>query len=741
MGLEAEPAAVRSGGNAHLREAIAVGKSFNGRDEPLAVAWILDDVAVDPWFNQSRDTAPPRGDHRTAGRKRFDRRSWERVVKSGMDQGIARAIQDGKLRLIDVAAECHVRTHAQSAGDPIERCGWSASCHDQRDLQAHLASTGNRDQAAEEPLENVIVADEEQPHVETVRRRSATGIDDRCRREARQIDARRRDRDAMWVDPVAAHQPIAKCRVEDHQLRVRGLRQETRLLFQDQGPARIQRRRAPKERTAQAGVQRFPFCGEGVVVETRMKLIVRRGGQRTRRQHGASGKSVSHSFSRPRETPVAHDRGAAKDADVHVGGWNAAQCVMAVHTCPILARREVARELCKYRSRPPPAAFHRSVTIARSNAPYAPVRDVRLQRGSWVTRIVDQRFKASWSGFPRQGNSREQSAINCRPGHFQDAERRSVMSAEGKELLRQAHSPGWDGYAKYVLLTTILAAEDALLVWCVLQQSWWAVPPLVVLVGISMHGQVMAFHEAAHRTLVPVRWWNDTVGVTIGLFSFASFTAYLAVHKTHHAYLATERDEELWPFVMPTVSRRKRQIAMACSILIGAVFRPFIVIRTFLRHGSPIRAQGTRLRVWAEYGAILVFWCVVVALTSRANVLHVLLIAYFAPVFIAGNIDGCRACVEHVGMTGPTVLGTTRSVVPATPLGRLLAFNWFNIDYHGVHHFLGGLRQSRLSQFTHLLTPSAEHETTPYPNYRSAFRDALRALADPRTGSHMNDAA
>ena len=50
-----------------------------------------------------------------------------------------------------------------------------------------------------------------------------------------------------------------------------------------------------------------------------------------------------------------------------------------------------------------------------------------------------------------------------------------------------------------------------------------------------------------------------------GIFSLMSFSLYRAAHQLHHAYLASERDEELWPFVRPEMPRASRIRQTACG--------------------------------------------------------------------------------------------------------------------------------------------------------------------------------
>src|SRR5438309_8199523 len=104
------------------------------------------------------------------------------------------------------------------------------------------------------------------------------------------------------------------------------------------------------------------------------------------------------------------------------------------------------------------------------------------------------------------------------------------------------------------LVFSLAIAEVAL--WAVVWSGWvWLALPLVLVASHLMHGLLIGFHEASHGLLRRSRRLNEFDGVLIGVLSLMSFSLYRAAHQTHHAQLATERDEELWPFVNPAAPR------------------------------------------------------------------------------------------------------------------------------------------------------------------------------------------
>ena len=131
-------------------------------------------------------------------------------------------------------------------------------------------------------------------------------------------------------------------------------------------------------------------------------------------------------------------------------------------------------------------------------------------------------------------------------------------------------------------------------------------------------------------------------------------------------------------------------------------------------------------------------WCSILALAASFGVTRLLLLVFGLPAVLAGNMQSLRKYIEHMGLTGSTPLGSTRSVVPRGPIGRLVAFTLFDIPYHGVHHRFAGMPHAKMPDFTSELTTTRRDEPPPYPTYRSALWDMLRSLPDPRVGAQWN---
>jgi fatty acid desaturase len=309
------------------------------------------------------------------------------------------------------------------------------------------------------------------------------------------------------------------------------------------------------------------------------------------------------------------------------------------------------------------------------------------------------------------------------------------MNGIDKTKIKEAHESHWPTVWVWLGFLAVFFIVELCAGWTVVHGPFWLLLVLVFLTAHLMHAHILAFHETGHGTLCRFGWINDAIGLFIGTLSFQGLTAFRAVHQTHHHHLGSDRDEELWPFVVPTVPRSVRRLTAVYELLLGITYTPMLCVRTFFRADSPLRNHADRRRVIYEYLGMVVFWSIALAMVAVFHWWKFLLALYVVPGIIAGNMHSLRKYIEHMGMTGSSVLGCTRSVVPHGPIGKFIAWSLFNITYHGVHHRYAKIPQVRLPQFTSMLNPGADGEPEPYSSYWRAFRDMVRSLHDPRVGS------
>ncbi len=301
--------------------------------------------------------------------------------------------------------------------------------------------------------------------------------------------------------------------------------------------------------------------------------------------------------------------------------------------------------------------------------------------------------------------------------------------------------PHWVSRSAYQIVSILfLASELALAAVLYRQASYWLVAALVLLVGHLMHGSLVGFHEASHGLLQRNRRFNEANGVVLGILSFMSFSLYRAAHQTHHANLGTERDEELWPFVHPHMSRWKRVLAAFLELSVGLLFTPFLFQRTFFRSGSPIRQKKVRRRIWNEIVIIAIFWIIALAAVTYFQLGRYFVWMYLVPAIIAANLQSWRKYIEHVGLDGNTINSSTRSIIAEGWVGRLVSFSLLHEPFHGVHHKRAGLSHAELPQYAADLQPVAAQERPPFRSYSHALSDLLRNLPDPRVGAQWRNA-
>jgi fatty acid desaturase len=313
-------------------------------------------------------------------------------------------------------------------------------------------------------------------------------------------------------------------------------------------------------------------------------------------------------------------------------------------------------------------------------------------------------------------------------------------SSPHKEQLVEGHRLHWTSTLIWLSFASIFFLTEGFVFWSFQQGLLWLTVPLILLTAHLMHTHLLAFHEAAHGVLCPARWLNDAMGMFIGMLGLLPLALYRAVHHLHHAHLGTERDEELWPFVNPQAPRWLRCLAAGSELLLGLVYTPALFLRCFLRPGSPIQGSKQRLRIWLDLGLLGAFWAAVCMVSYWYNLWAYLAVVYLIPAALAGAMQSLRKYIEHMGLTGSTVLGLTRSVVPRGATGRFLALTLFNEPYHGVHHKYARMPLVALPRFAYFLGQENDEGMLPFPNYRSAFCDMIGSLRDPKVGNQWLEA-
>ncbi|MEP6671514.1 MAG: fatty acid desaturase [Chthoniobacter sp.] len=310
-----------------------------------------------------------------------------------------------------------------------------------------------------------------------------------------------------------------------------------------------------------------------------------------------------------------------------------------------------------------------------------------------------------------------------------------MNSAPTTEIEVDPHEPHWITGVAFPILVVLFAISQVSMGVAVYHGWYWVAVPLVLVTSHLMHGMLIGFHEATHGLLRKSRILNEIDGLIIGTLSIMSFSLYRAAHQLHHAYLASERDDELWPFIHPTMPRWWRVSAAILELTMGLFFTPFLFIRTFLREGSPIRNKKLRRRIWTEFAATAFVWAVVLSVIGNFHLWLYFVWLHLAPAWLAANMQSVRKYVEHVGLTGSTVNSSTRSIVTDGWMATFLNFTLLHEPYHGVHHWRSGLPHPELPRHAAALEPSTPEERPPFRSFGAAVYDMFINLADPRVGA------
>ncbi len=303
----------------------------------------------------------------------------------------------------------------------------------------------------------------------------------------------------------------------------------------------------------------------------------------------------------------------------------------------------------------------------------------------------------------------------------------------------EVQGPHWISRGAFQLVSGTFYCSQIALGFAVYYGNYWLMVPLALLSSHLMHGMLIGFHEATHGQLRKNRLFNEIDGVFIGTMSLMSFSLYRAAHQLHHAHLATQRDEELWPFTDPKMSRGARVWAAFLELTMGMFFTPFLFARIFLRAGSPIRNEKLRRRIWQEYALMALVWTVTLGTIAWLDAWTYFLWLHFIPGSLAANMQSVRKYIEHVGMTGSTINGSTRSIVADGWLGRVVSFTLLHEPFHGVHHRFSGLPHAELPGHVAELMPKAPEERQPFRSYGHALADLLKNLPDPRVGAQWRE--
>jgi fatty acid desaturase len=167
------------------------------------------------------------------------------------------------------------------------------------------------------------------------------------------------------------------------------------------------------------------------------------------------------------------------------------------------------------------------------------------------------------------------------------------------------------------------------------------------------------------------------------------------------------------------------------ELCFGFFVTPIIFLRGVLVSELP---RSQQVRVWLEYAAAVALWCIALLSIHYLGWWQSFLVGYFAPAFLAGNLQSFRKFTEHMGLFGDSPLTATRTVTRNRLFGKVVSRSVLHTDHHGTHHRYGRLPYHLLPVVTWDVYRDARDAIPTFPNYTRAFLDMVPSLRDPRIG-------
>jgi fatty acid desaturase len=326
-----------------------------------------------------------------------------------------------------------------------------------------------------------------------------------------------------------------------------------------------------------------------------------------------------------------------------------------------------------------------------------------------------------------------------------------AATAGGEPIVGEAH---WKRQFSKDELRDILALDDrkslatlavnwSVIFLAVALVGWRANLPTIVfalfVIGGRQLGCAIVMHEAAHRSFLSNRDWNDRIGNWFGAFPiWADVLPYRNYHLVHHAKTGTKADPDLsltLPFpISKTSFRRKvwRDLSgqTGWTQLVGTFKRDVGIGSRRTQRNQGLKSGEEPDVGWHKLAPVAISNGVilgVLAVFGRPELYLLWPLALMTTYRLALRI---RSIAEHA-MTGPATdpLRNTRTTIVTWWERIFLAPNFVN--YHLEHHLLMTVPHYNLPKMHALLRESGLLDNALVTN--GGYREVLsRATAGPR---------
>jgi fatty acid desaturase len=289
----------------------------------------------------------------------------------------------------------------------------------------------------------------------------------------------------------------------------------------------------------------------------------------------------------------------------------------------------------------------------------------------------------------------------------------SEAAAEWTDGARPSQRTPWRGALSRAEIGELLSLHDARS-WLSLGADWglvfasfaavaaWPNPLTVVaalfVIGARQLGLAVLMHEAAHRTLLRDRRWNDWVGSWLCAYPvWSDLGTYRRYHLQHHAKNWTAEDPDLGLATKHPVTRASmlRKIGRDLSGRTGLKFARAAFARTFRRWRVDEHARRAARGVAVTNGVLLLG----LALLGRPE-----LYLLWAGAWLTTNtlVTRIRSIAEHNMVPDPAdPLRNTRTTLARAWERLLLAPN--RVNFHLEHHLMMTVPHYHLPRMHRLL--------------------------------------
>ncbi|HXK26384.1 MAG TPA: fatty acid desaturase family protein [Myxococcota bacterium] len=248
------------------------------------------------------------------------------------------------------------------------------------------------------------------------------------------------------------------------------------------------------------------------------------------------------------------------------------------------------------------------------------------------------------------------------------------------------------------------------------------------LIGARQLGLAVLMHEAAHRTLLRDRRWNDWVGNWLCAYPvWSDITPYRPYHLQHHARTGTREDPDLGLIAPFPITRESllRKVGRDLSGRTGWKFAKAAFARTFRR------ARQNEAARRAAVGVAVTNLVLLAGLTALG---HPALYLLWAGAWLTTNtlVTRIRSIAEHaLTPDAPEPRGRTRTTLARGWERLLIAPN--RVNFHLEHHLVMTVPHYRLPALHRLLRARGVLDDACVE--RGYWRVLARAASKPAGGS------